>query len=359
MKGDIQKSNSMLIMSMLLCIFAQVKLVANSYGTVVSREVRNKGNTIIERIALQVPEHCGSSRTIMRNGVLIREKDAIATIMTAHGFMTTKEDVQLLRLLFPRGKYNFMSFDFRAHGEGAAGQRCTFGRDEACEVITAAHFIKNHDSVGKKPIILYAFSMGAVASIEAQAKDPSLFTAMILDCPFDSSETIIKSGLNNAKFHFFGYQFNIPAREVLRKYVFHPYVQSLLKTFLKSLAFVDIRNIDIRLYPVNTAEVIPNITVPVFFIHCKNDEKVPMESVVLLYERVGSSYKKLWKTNGRGHFDSVTYNPEEYSKEISDFVEKAALGKLNGVTKKEVIEDKPDKRETKGYIWGIGRKMSS
>jgi pimeloyl-ACP methyl ester carboxylesterase len=197
--------------------------------------------------------------------------------------------------------------------------------------------------------------MGAVASIEAQAKDPSLFTAMVLDCPFDSSESIVKRGLDNMKFQFFGYRFNVPARDVLQKYSFHPYVQSLMKTFLKSLSYVDIRNIDVRLYPVNTAEVVHKIQVPCFFIHCRNDEKVGTDSVKILYEKVGSNYKKLWITNGRCHYDSFFYNPEEYIKRVREFVDKAAAGKFDKTNKQEIMEDKPDIRLSKGYIWGIGK----
>ena len=330
----------------------------NPYGTIMAIDIKNAPNTRTERIALYVPKHHNSNQTILRPGILTHQKNATATIIICHGFMTCKEDVQFLRQLFTPGKYNFLSFDFRAHGEQAHGQRCTFGRDEACEVLTAVHFLKHHPPTKNKPVILYAFSMGAVASIEAQAKDPSLFAAMVLDCPFDSSESIIKRGLDNVKFHFFGYRFNIPARDVIQKYAFHPYVQSMLKAFLKSMAYVDIRNIDIRLYPVNTAQVIHKVRIPCFFIHCKYDEKVSVDSVKLLYEKTGASYKKLWLTNGRGHYDSFFYNPEEYIKRVREFVDKAANGKLEKITKQEVLEDKPDWRQCKGYVWGIGKSQS-
>lgn len=327
----------------------------SQHGKIVATDINRPVNGVVERISLKVPKKLGSFESIKRNGVLVRQKNATATIVICHGFMTTKEDVQFLRQLFTPGKYNFMTFDFRAHGEHAHGQRCTMGRDEASEVITAVKFLKDHPATKDKPIILYAFSMGAVASIQAQSKEPTLFSAMILDCPFDSSESIIKRGLENARFQFFGYRFNIPAQDILRKYAFHPYVQSTMKAFLKSLAYVDIRNIDIRLYPINSAQIIHNIKVPCFFITCKNDEKVPAESVKLLYEKAGSSYKKLWLTNGRSHYDSFFYNPEEYIKRVRDFVDKAAQGQFDHETKQEIVEDGPDIRNTKEYIWGIGK----
>jgi len=328
--------------------------IHNPYGSVVATDLEGPDGFTVERIALAVPEYKDSNKKIIRQGMLYRQPGAIATIVICHGFMTCKEDVQFLRQIFTPGKYNYMSFDFRAHGEHAAGQRCTFGRDECNEVMTAVRFLKSYEPTSNKPVILYAFSMGAVASLEAQAQDPSLFAAMVCDCPFDSSETIIKRGLDNLKFQFFGCRFNVPARDVLQKYAFHPYVQAMMKAFLKSLSYVDIRNIDIRLYPVNTAEAVHSIKVPCFFIHCRNDEKVSVDSVKLLYGRVGSPYKKLWITNGRCHYDSFSYNPEKYIKEVRSFVDAAATGRLNGVNKQEVVEDKPDVRQTRGYVWGIG-----
>ena len=49
---------------------------------------------------------------------------------------------------------------------------------------------------------------------------------MILDCPFDSSENIIKCCLEGLQFTLLGYDFSIPACTLLQKYAFHPYVQS-------------------------------------------------------------------------------------------------------------------------------------
>lgn len=300
----------------------------NEYGSIVSTATDQNSQATVEHIALHSPKTRNSKQKIVRFGRLIRYKNAKATILICHGFMTDKHDVAFLRHMFPEGKYNFMTFDFRAHGENCQGQRCTLGRDEALDVITATKFIKEHPHIGKKPVIVYAFSMGAVASIEAQAQDKSLFHAMILDCPFDSSENMVKRCLESVQFSFLGYDFSIPACRFLQKYAFHPYVQYLIKGILKTISHFDTKNIDIRVYPIAPAVSAQKITVPCFFIHCKNDEKIAVDAIREIYTHAGSSYKKLWLTNGRRHFDSYFYNPEKYIKEIHTFIDQSLNNQL-------------------------------
>ena len=196
----------------------------------------------MEKVTIYSQEHPNSEVKIARKGILVRFKDAQATILLAHGYMCNKFDVGFLRNLFPYGKYNFLSFDFRAHGEETQGQSCTLGSDEALDVIAAAKYLKQHPALQGKPLFAYAFSMGAVATIEAQSQDASLFDALILDCPFDSSENLIKRGLDNMKFTLLGYEFNVPGKSVLQKYAFHPYVQSFIKILLKAVANIESQN---------------------------------------------------------------------------------------------------------------------
>lgn len=313
----------------------------SDYGATIAQNTKSIPKAIVEHIALHVPKKANSDEKIIRYGRLVRYPKAEATILICHGFMCDKFDVGFLRHMFPQGKYNFMTFDFRAHGENTDGQRCTFGRDESLDVITAAYFIKNHAELKETPILVYGFSMGAVAAIEAQAKDSSLFSAMVLDCPFDSSENIIRRSLEGIQFSFLGYDFSVPACSILQKYAFHPYVQSMIKNLLKAVANLDSKNIDIRMYPISPARSAENIHIPIKFIHCKNDEKVSVDAIKAVYDGAGSDYKELWLTNGRRHFDSYFYNPEKYIKEVRAFMDKVISGSIKDVHLKKVIED-PD-----------------
>ncbi|MGB8367503.1 MAG: alpha/beta hydrolase [Candidatus Babeliales bacterium] len=318
------------------------KIRVGEYGDIIEQVKNKKNGSIIDYVTIYPQENADSKQKISRNGILIRQKNAKATILLCHGFMCDKYDVGFLRHLLSKGNlFNFMSFDFRAHGENSVSQCCTFGHDEAYDVITAAHFIKNHPHLKNKPLFVYAFSMGAVAAIEAQAKDNSLFKAMVLDCPFDSSENLIKKGLQNLKFSLFGYEFDVPGRSFLEKYAFHPYVQSLVKIILKAVANLNTYNIQTYVYPLHPAESIKKISIPCFFIHCKNDQIVPTQAVESVYKGA-AGYKRLWLTNGRRHFDSFFYDPEIYTERVQKFFNQVMSGELFAKQKEKVVKDKDD-----------------
>lgn len=295
---------------------------------------------LLEQVAFYPKEDAASDKRIMRKGLLLKYKDAKATVLICHGFMCDKFDVGLLRGMFEPGTYNVMTFDFRAHGECVEGQTCTFGKNEAQDVIAAAEFIKNQPELKDKPLFAYSFSMGAVSCIEAQAQRP-LFDGMILDCPFDSSENVIKRGLSNLKISLCGYTFDIPGRAYLEKHAFHPYVQSLIKVTLKAVAKFDSRNINTNICPCSPVESARRITVPCLMIHCKQDEKVPIAAGRAVYDALQGP-KKFWATNGRHHCDSYFYNPEGYASAVNGFLEAGVRGTLTQVLKGEVVEDKDE-----------------
>ncbi len=316
----------------------------NTHGDVVHMKQGHSSDVIVEKVKLYPRQYAQTEEIIERNGVLVRYKNAEANIVISHGFMCDKFDVAFLREMFPRGKYNFLTYDFRAHGENRDGQMCTFGRDEALDVIAAAKFIRNHPGLKGKPVYGYGFSMGAVSTIEAQAKDPSLFDGLILDCPFDSTQNILAHILDNLKVSVLGYQFDLPGKSILQKYAFHPYVQSFIKVLLKAVSNLDTQRINTQIYPLKPVESAKNIKVPCLFIHCKNDEKVSVAAVKSIYENVQAP-KTLWLTNGRRHFDSFFYNPEQYANKVKTFVNELVEKKNKPETTALIIEDEDEMPE--------------
>lgn len=293
----------------------------------------------LERISFHSAKNADSTETILRDGFLLKRKNAKAVVFILNGFMCTKfESSFLRRLLFP--EFHVVTFDFRAHGKNIDEcQYCTFGRDEANDVIAAVNHIRSREDLKDLPRIAYGFSMGAVAAIEAQALHPDLFDMMILDCPYDRSKNVIKKGLENIQFNFWGYTFALPWRDVIEKYAFLPLVQRFIKQVLKTATNMDATAINTYIYPVHPVDSIKKITVPCFFIHCKNDEKVSVEAAKNLF-RNAAGYKWLWITAGRGHFDSFFLNPDKYGYLTHEFMHNV-LDK-SYVTKKQqkIIEDK-------------------
>lgn len=293
-----------------------------------------------EYVKFQAQEADGSNRTHVRHGILYRNPQAKATILLCHGFMCNAFDVSFLRqTLFPT--HNVLIFDFRAHGQGVENEHvCTFGRDEALDVIGAVDYVRNRQDLKTFPLFVYGFSMGAVAAIQAQSKKPLLFDGMILDCPYDRSENIIKRGLERLQFALCGYTFDMPGRSFLEAYAFNPYVQSLLKAAFKLVAQMDATGTNTFLYPVHPAESVRAIQVPCLFIHCRNDDKVPVAAAHALFGNA-SGYKRLWITNGRRHFDSFFYNPPKYAHKIDRFIGDVLSKRIEKKQKQKVSVDTP------------------
>lgn len=292
----------------------------------------------IQHVTLKVPESSDKSHFIERKGILTYFEQAQATIVLCHGFMCDKYDTGILRQLFPKGLYNVFTFDFRAHGEVSHNQWCTFGKNEHHEVISAAEYIKNHPMLKGKPLFVYGFSMGAVAAIEAQAQHSTLFDGMILDCPFSSSENIIKKALENAKIKILGYEFGLPGKHFLQKHAFNPYVQMLVKYTLKCIANFDSKNINTIIYPLYPVETIKKVSIPCFFIHCRHDEKISTEDAKAVYQNA-QGFKRLWITNGRRHYDSLFFNPEKYRFQVRQFLQTVLDGSYHQQPKEYIWED--------------------
>lgn len=295
-----------------------------------------KGATM-HPVTFSSPQVQGARQVIERKGVIVKRPQALATVLICHGYMCNKDDTALFRLIFEN--FHVMTFDFRAHGEKVDENHCcTFGRDEMCDVISAVKVIKTDPDLQKLPLIVYGFSMGAVASILAQAEDPTLFDAMILDCPYDKSENVIKQAINSATITLFGYTFRIPGRAFLERFAFNPYVQSFLKAILKTVMNMNPDGTNTRIYPINPVDSIKKIQVPCFLIHCRNDEKVPVEAGHAIYANM-QGFKRFWITNGRRHFDSFFYNPEAYVYRVNKFIDAVISGHFKEKITEKIIED--------------------
>lgn len=271
----------------------------------------------LEYVRFYSQDEHNEDKKIARTGVFLKRPYAKGIVVICHGFMCNKFDIGFLRTLFPT--FHVFLFDFRAHGECIdSNQYCTFGKNEALDVIAAVNFLKKRKDLRGLPRFVYGFSMGAVAAIQAQGQDPTLFDGMVLDCPFDHSDNVIRKGLENMTVTLFGYTFSIPGREFLEKYAYHPYIQSLLKSVLKTISHMDATATNTILHPVSTVDSIKKITVPIFLIHCKNDEKIILNAAFNLYNNA-AGYKRLWITFGRRHFDSYFFSPEKYTYKINQF----------------------------------------
>lgn len=288
----------------------------------------------VKKVHFVAKKSSDSKELIKRNGILTIRPKAKGTILICHGYMCSKFDVGFLRTFF--ADYNCLIFDFRAHGEDSYGQLCTMGKDEAYDVMGAVNFIKNHPILGSQKLIGYGFSMGAVSLIEAQAKQ-KLFDALILDCPFESTESILDKGLENLNLNLFGYTVGFPAKGLIKRLSFNYYTQPAMKVLFK-MAGMDATRINTRIDKLNPVESIKKVKVPCLFIHCKNDNRIPVKSIRKLFSHA-KGFKSMWLTKGRGHCDSFIYDPEKYKNITNSFLKKFLSGHLFQKDSDQVIDD--------------------
>lgn len=277
-----------------------------------------------------------SDATIRRKGLLVRRENAIGTVIICHGYLGCKRDAIALKHLFPL--YNVLAFDFRAHGELIEGQQSTIGRDEAYDVIGAAQFIKSDPVMGTKPLIVYGYSMGAVAAIEAQAKDATLFDAMILDCPYDSTDNAMRRGLDEVmKFTVLSQEIKIPGKEFIVAHMYDPAAQIITNYLFQQITLLNSGSVATNFTKVTPIESVKKITIPCLFIHCDLDKKVPTDAVKAVYANK-PGFKELWITLGKGHFGSYHDNPEMYWYRVNKFLNRV-MGGIRAEYQQEKIYD--------------------
>ena len=280
-------------------------------------------NIQFEEIIFDTFLDANKEKLLQRRGIIVRRPNALGTVLICHGYLGCKRDAIALKHLFP--SYNVMTFDFRAHGDDREGQFSTIGRDEAFDVIGAVNVIKSDSEMRDKPVIAFGYSMGAVSAIEAQAKKENLFDAMILDCPYDSTDDAMGRGLDEKmKINVLGYEIVIPGKQFLIDHMYDETAQMITNYLFQRITKLDSNKVPTRFVKVSPVDSVKKITVPCFFIHCENDKKVPVDAVERLYKNK-PGFKRLWITPGKSHFGSYQHNPEMYWYKVNKFLSKLNL----------------------------------
>ena len=291
-----------------------------------------------EDVVFQSFLDANKQETLQRRGILVKKPQAIGTVIICHGYLGCKRDAIALKHLFPQ--YNVFAFDFRAHGDDRQGQFSTIGRDEAFDVIAAVNFIKSHDEFKCKPVIAYGYSMGAVSAIQAQAMDNTLFDAMILDCPYDSTDRAMSRGLDEKmKINLFGTTFMLPGKQFILNHMYDEAAQIITNFLFQAITKLDSNKVITKFVRVAPVESIQKITVPCYFIHCVHDKKVPVQAVVDIYENK-EGFKRLWLTQGKGHFGSYQNNPELYWYKVNKFLTKLRQQDMQNRVQQKIRDDR-------------------
>ncbi|SHL49680.1 hypothetical protein SAMN02746009_02851 [Hymenobacter psychrotolerans DSM 18569] len=107
--------------------------------------------------------------------------DARGTVALFHGYTSSKSKLLTEAATFRRFGYNVLLTDFAGNG-GSDGNVCTVGHHEAEDVAAVVRWLQRRPGA----VFIYANSMGAVATLRAEAELGVQPTANVLECPYGS-----------------------------------------------------------------------------------------------------------------------------------------------------------------------------
>lgn len=175
---------------------------------------------------------------------------------------------------------------------GSGGHIITFGIKEHRDCLSWVEFATKQFGADV-PLLLTGISMGASTVLMAAGKPlPPNVKGILADCPFTTAEEIIKKCCGDL---------HLPAK------VMYPFIRLGAKLF---------GGFDLEEY--SALKAIESCSLPVMFVHSREDEFVPSYMSEKLYAAC-SSPKRLVLIDGKGHGLSFLLDSEKYFSELSDF----------------------------------------
>ena len=194
-------------------------------------------------------------------------------VIYLHGNSSNREEGMLNVPLLLRHGLNVFLFDFSGSGL-SEGEYISLGYNEADDLEVVINYLSNQPDVGR--IGVWGRSMGAATALMYLYKDNRI-KAAVVDSPFGDFKVLAKQLCKKFK-HIPDILFNI--------------TMYFVKGTIKEKCGFDIEN----LKPIEHAKL---CNAPIFFIHAMNDELIPLEHSVKLYEEYGG--KKILNVCAGGH----------------------------------------------------------
>lgn len=229
-------------------------------------------------------------------GYMIPYPNSTKTIVLVHGITYNLIGSVKYMWMFKKWGYNIVLYDHCNHGN-SGGAYTTFGYYEKMDlslVIDAAQ-----KRFGEKGIIgTHGESMGGATVLQHVAIDPRV-NFVIADCPFESAYSEFEYRL--ASDH------KLPAFPILQ----------IASTFcrLKTKAGFDVMS------PMLT---LPSVEVPILWVHGLDDDYVPPEHSLHMYEMKKGPKAYYW-VQGAKHAKCYYSNPERYESTVESFLKEHGL----------------------------------
>lgn len=221
---------------------------------------------------------------------------ARGTAVLVHGFTDNARRMMMFGRVYRDSlHFNIIAPEHQRHGksEGSSIQMGWLDRLDIERWISVA------DSLWpSSPIYLHGLSMGGATVMMCSGDSlPPSVRGIIEDCGYTSVWDEFAGEIKN--------QFHLPPHPLMD-------VASLLCQWRYGWNFRE----------ASSLEQVRRSTLPMLFIHGENDTFVPTAMVHPLYEAKTKGYKRLWLAPGSEHARSFHDHPQEYFKEMKNFINK-------------------------------------
>ncbi|EGT0681382.1 alpha/beta hydrolase [Clostridium perfringens] len=202
--------------------------------------------------------------------------------------------------IFYKNGFNLLIVNQRRHGK-SEGKYSTYGFYEKYDVNMWIEYLKSR--FGNDIILgLHGESMGAGTVMETIPLNDSI-KFVIEDCGYSNFHELIGFQITHA------YK-NRLVRKILRPSLI------FANFFMKTKAKFSMK----KIVPI---DIVSSTSLPMMFIHGKEDYFVPWYMAVDLYKAKTKGYKELYLVEGAKHAEALEVNKILYKKKIMTFIEKA------------------------------------
>ncbi|HAT4180902.1 alpha/beta hydrolase [Clostridium perfringens] len=202
--------------------------------------------------------------------------------------------------IFYRNGFNVLIVNQRRHGK-SEGKYSTYGFYEKYDVNMWIEYLKSR--FGNDIILgLHGESMGAGTVMETIPLNDSI-KFVIEDCGYSNFHELIGFQITHA------YK-NRLVRKILRPSLI------FANFFMKTKAKFSMK----KIVPI---DIVASTSLPMMFIHGKEDYFVPWYMALDLYKAKTKGYKELYLVEGAKHAEALEVNKILYEKKIMTFIEKA------------------------------------
>lgn len=212
-----------------------------------------------------------------------------------HGYQTSeKNSFTLLHNFFKLG-FNVLTIDLRTHGK-SEGKYIGMGSFESLDLNDWVNFLIEKDE--NSDIILHGTSMGAASVLMFSKLEPRKNVKLIIaDCSYTNARDIFALELKK--------RFNLPEHPILD-------MAQVVALFKAKYNLADVS-------PLNAVK---ENDIPTLFIHTKEDDFIPYEMAIELYEAKKGDKKELLLIENGKHAKAKYADKNLYYDTIKNFIDK-------------------------------------